>query len=85
AASPAAVSTPPRPGAADTAAARDAVRQAAARRPGRAPEQVVQVQIGRLEVTAGPSPSGTVRQRTPSAGRQGATLSLADYLTRGRE
>ncbi|WP_435213296.1 hypothetical protein [Streptomyces sp. bgisy034] len=85
AASPAAVSTPPRPGAADTAAARDAVRQAAARRPGRAPEQVVQVQIGRLEVTAGPSPSGGTRQRTPSAGRQGATLSLADYLARGRE
>ncbi|MEU9660613.1 hypothetical protein [Streptomyces chartreusis] len=85
AASPAAVSTPPRPRAADTAAVRDAVRQAAARRPGRAPEQVVQVQIGRLEVTAGPSPSGNARQRTPSTGRQGATLSLADYLARGRE
>ncbi|MFG1671173.1 hypothetical protein [Streptomyces sp. Y7] len=85
AASPAAVSTPPRPSAADTAAARDAVRQAAARRPGRAPEQVVQVQIGRLEVTAGPPPSGGTRQRTPSAGRQGAALSLADYLARGRE
>ncbi|MBT1093869.1 hypothetical protein [Streptomyces sp. Tu102] len=85
AASPAAVSSPARPSAADTAAARDAVRQAAARRPGRAPEQVVQVQIGRLEVTAGPSPSGTARQRTQSEGRKGATLSLADYLARGRE
>jgi hypothetical protein len=85
AASPAARPAAPRPGAADTAAARDAVRQAAARRPSRAPEQVVQVQIGRLEVTAGPSPSGGTRQRTPSADRPGATLSLADYLARGRE
>ncbi|MFI6007777.1 hypothetical protein ACIBAG_02945 [Streptomyces sp. NPDC051243] len=85
AASPAAVSTPLRPSAADTAAARDAVRQAAARRPGKAPEQVVQVQIGRLEVTAGPSPSGGSRQRTPATGRTGATLSLAEYLARGRE
>ncbi|MFJ8635796.1 hypothetical protein [Streptomyces sp. NPDC093568] len=81
----AAVPTPLRPSAADTAAARDAVRQAAARRPGRAPEQVVQVQIGRLEVTAGPLPSGGSRQRTPSTGRSGATLSLAEYLARGRE
>lgn len=81
----AAVSTPLRPSAADTAAARDAVRQAAARRPARAPEQVVQVQIGRLEVTAAPSPSGGTRQRTPSAGRAGTTLSLAEYLARGRE
>lgn len=85
AASPAAVSAAPRPSAADTAAARDAVRQAAARRPSRAPEQVVQVQIGRLEVTAGPSPSGGARQRTSSTERPGATLSLADYLARGRE
>ncbi|MGF0173454.1 hypothetical protein ACQF36_23980 [Streptomyces sp. Marseille-Q5077] len=86
AASPAAGSAALRPSAADTAAARDAVRQAAARRPGRAPEQVVQVQIGRLEVTAGPSASGGTRQRTPSsAERRGATLSLADYLARGRE
>lgn len=85
AANAAAVSTPLRPSAADTAAARDAVRQAAARRPGKAPEQVVQVQIGRLEVTAGPAPSGGGRQRTPSTGRQGATVSLAEYLARGRE
>ena len=85
AASPAAVSAPLRPSAADTAAARDAVRQAAARRPGKAPEQVVQVQIGRLEVTAGPAPSGGSRQRTPATGRAGATLSLAEYLARGRE
>ncbi|MGN9758645.1 hypothetical protein [Streptomyces sp. SD31] len=81
----AAASTPLRPSAADTAAARDAVRQAAARRPSKAPEQVVQVQIGRLEVTAGPSPSGGARQRTSSRERPGATLSLADYLARGRE
>jgi hypothetical protein len=73
------------PSAADTAAARDAVRQAAARRPGRQAEQVVQVQIGRLEVTAGPSPSGGSRQRTPATGRTGATLSLEEYLARGRE
>lgn len=85
AASPAAVSTPLRPSAADTAAARNAVRQVAARRPSRTPEQVVQVQIGRLEVTAGPSPTGGGRQRTPTTGRTGATLSLADYLARGRE
>ncbi|WP_328869530.1 hypothetical protein OHT76_05090 [Streptomyces sp. NBC_00287] len=82
---PAAVSSPLRPSAADTAAARDAVRQAAARRPSRQPEQVVQVQIGRLEVTAGPAPSGGTRQRTPEHSRAGATLSLADYLARGRE
>ncbi|CCK31951.1 hypothetical protein BN159_7572 [Streptomyces davaonensis JCM 4913] len=79
------VPTPLRPTAADTAAARDAVRQAAARRPSRQPEQVVQVQIGRLEVTAGPAPSGGTRQRSPEHSRPGATLSLADYLARGRE
>ncbi|MXM63584.1 hypothetical protein GR925_09000 [Streptomyces sp. HUCO-GS316] len=74
-----------RPRSADTAAARDAARQAAARRPGRAPEQVVQVQIGRLEVTAAESPAGGGRPRTPAGGRTGATLSLAAYLARGRE
>ncbi|MFF4253261.1 hypothetical protein ACFY1L_18840 [Streptomyces sp. NPDC001663] len=84
AASPAAVSAALRPSAADTAAARDAVRQAAARRPARAAEQVVQVQIGRLEVTAGQAASGP--QRTSAApGRAGATVSLSDYLARGRE
>ncbi|GAP49012.1 hypothetical protein [Streptomyces azureus] len=82
---PAAAAALLRPSAAEHAAARDAVRQAAARRPSRAPEQVVQVQIGRLEVTAGTSPSGGSRQRTPSAGRPGTTLSLAEYLARGRE
>lgn len=86
AATPTAGSAALRPSAADTAAARDAVRQASARRHARAPEQVVQVQIGRLEVTAGPPTSGGTRQRTPSsAERPGATLSLADYLARGRE
>ncbi|MFJ9820828.1 hypothetical protein ACIRU3_37300 [Streptomyces sp. NPDC101151] len=80
------VSAAMRPSAADTTAAREAVRQAAARRPGKAPEQVVQVQIGRLEVTAGqpPSRNGT-RQPARPAERPGATLSLADYLARGRE
>ncbi|MGW6137980.1 hypothetical protein [Streptomyces sp. NPDC055140] len=72
------------PSAAGPAATRDAVRQAAARRPARATEQVVQVQIGRLEVTAGEAPGGG-RPRTPAAGRTGATLSLAEYLARGRE
>ncbi|WP_246113828.1 hypothetical protein, partial [Streptomyces montanus] len=57
AASRAAVSAALRPSAADTAAARDAVRQAAGRRSARGAEQVVQVQIGRLEVTAAGSPS----------------------------
>ncbi|WP_329342260.1 hypothetical protein OG252_39685 [Streptomyces sp. NBC_01352] len=86
AAPPAVVSAALRPAAADTTAARDAVRQAAARRPARAAEQVVQVQIGRLEVTAAESPSGGARQRrTPQAGRAGATVSLAEYLARGRE
>ncbi|MCX5244835.1 hypothetical protein OG895_06185 [Streptomyces sp. NBC_00201] len=82
---PRAVSAALRPSAADTAAARDAVRQAAARRPARAAEQVVQVQIGRLEVTAGGAQSGGGRQRTPAKERTGAALSLADYLERGRE
>ncbi|MGW6358865.1 hypothetical protein ACWFR5_27735 [Streptomyces sp. NPDC055092] len=72
------------PSAAGPAATRDAVRQAAARRPARATEQVVQVQIGRLEVTAGGAPGGG-RPRTPAAGRAGAALSLAEYLARGRE
>jgi hypothetical protein len=83
-ASPAAVSAVPRPSTADTAAARDAVRQAAARRPARVPEQLVQVQIGRLEVTAGPPPSGRGGRRTEPAGRPEATVSLAEYLARGR-
>jgi hypothetical protein len=78
------VSAALRPSAADTAAARDAVRQAAARRPARATEQVVQVQIGRLEVTAAAA-AGAARQRPKEAERPGTTLSLADYLARGRE
>lgn len=80
----AAVSASLRPSTADTAAAREAVRQAAARRPGRAPEQVVEVRIGRLEVTAA-APAGAARRRTTAGERPGATVSLADYLARGRE
>ncbi|MET7838351.1 hypothetical protein ABZT45_06945 [Streptomyces sp. NPDC005356] len=83
-AAPHAVSAALPPSAAGPAATRDAVRQAAARRPARATEQVVQVQIGRLEVTAGEAP-GAGRPRTPAAGRAGATLSLTEYLARGRE
>ncbi|WP_405815224.1 hypothetical protein OG241_11940 [Streptomyces sp. NBC_01390] len=83
-ASRATASTVPRPSAADTTAAREAVRQAAARRPGRAPEQVVEVRIGRLEVTAA-APAGGTRRRTTAGERPGATVSLADYLARGRE
>ncbi|MDR3035253.1 MAG: hypothetical protein LBV78_19515, partial [Kitasatospora sp.] len=72
--------------AADTTAARTAARQAAARRTGRTPEQVVQVQIGRLEVTAGQPPSRNgARQTTRPTERPGTTLSLAEYLARGRE
>ncbi|MEU9154412.1 hypothetical protein AB0D59_28590, partial [Streptomyces sp. NPDC048417] len=82
-AAPGIVPAAPRPSAADTAAARDAVRQAAARRPARATEQVVQVQIGRLEVTA--SPTGDGPRRPPSRERAGAALSLTEYLARGRE
>ncbi|MCD9877599.1 hypothetical protein [Streptomyces guryensis] len=83
-AAPRAVSAALRPSAADTAAARDAVRQAAARRPARGTEQVVQVQIGRLEVTAAQAPEGA-GQRRKAADRPGTALSLADYLARGRE
>ncbi|GGU00849.1 hypothetical protein [Streptomyces coeruleorubidus] len=86
AAPPAAVSAALLPSAADTAAARDAVRQAAARRTGRQAEQVVQVQIGRLEVTAGGTPQGGGgRPRPRDAERPRAAVSLADYLARGRE
>ncbi|MFJ4817890.1 hypothetical protein ACIP5J_21000, partial [Streptomyces sp. NPDC088801] len=75
---------PPR--GAPPAAARDAVRQAAARRPGRQTEQVVQVQIGRLEVTAGGAPQGGGGGPRPrDAERPRAAVSLADYLARGRE
>ncbi|TPQ17559.1 hypothetical protein FGD71_035765, partial [Streptomyces sporangiiformans] len=74
-----------RPSAADTAAARDAVRQAAGRRSARGAEQVVQVQIGRLEVTAAGSPSGGGSRRPATAARPAARLSLAEYLERGRE
>ncbi|MDG9715542.1 hypothetical protein [Streptomyces sp. DH24] len=75
----------PRPSAADTAAARDAVRQASARRTGRGGEQVVQVQIGRLEVTAAEPARGGGQHRPRQTGRPQATVSLADYLARGRE
>lgn len=81
---PLVVSAAPRPGAAGTTAARDAVRQAAARRPARAAEQVVQVQIGRLEVTAAGA-AGAPKRPPRTAERPGTTLSLADYLARGRE
>ncbi|MET8944443.1 hypothetical protein ABZX30_12865 [Streptomyces sp. NPDC004542] len=83
---PVAVATPLLTGAGTTATAREAVRQAAARRPGRGAEQVVQVQIGRLEVTAGGPPgSGGDRPRPRGAVRPEAVLSLAEYLARGRE
>ncbi|MEV4340789.1 hypothetical protein [Streptomyces sp. NPDC049590] len=85
-AAPTVVPRAARPSAEDTAAARTAVRQSAGRRAGRAPEQVVRVQIGRLEVTAAQPPAGTgSRPGTRPAGRPGATLSLADYLARERE
>ncbi|KUL31816.1 hypothetical protein [Streptomyces regalis] len=84
AASPAAVSAL-LPSSADTAAARDAARQVAARRPGRGTERVVQVQIGRLEVTAAGTPQGGGRQRPRTTGRPETTVSLAEYLGRGRQ
>jgi hypothetical protein len=46
---------------------------------------VVQVQIGRLEVTAGGVARGGDRPRPGAAGRPEAVLNLADYLARGRE
>ncbi|MDQ0778330.1 hypothetical protein QF026_006796 [Streptomyces aurantiacus] len=84
---PAAVSAALRPSTADTAAARDAVRQGAGRRPGRGGEQVVQVRIGRLEVTAaGAAPGNGDGSRRPApTGRPAASLSLADYLARGSQ
>ncbi|MDI3421228.1 hypothetical protein [Streptomyces luteolus] len=75
--------TPLRPSGVDTAAAREAVRQSGARRRGQPPEQVVQVQIGRLEVTAG-GQAPTAR-RPAARERREATVSLSDYLARGRE
>ncbi|MFC9755490.1 hypothetical protein [Streptomyces sp. NPDC056921] len=81
-----AVPAPLRPGAMDAAAARNAVRQSPGRRGARGGEQVVHVQIGRLEVTAAGAPSPDTRRAGPSApARQGATVSLQDYLARGRE
>ncbi|CAL2057189.1 protein of unknown function [Streptomyces murinus] len=75
-----------RPSAADTTAARTAVRQSTGRRTGRAPEQVVRVEIGRLEVTAAQPPTaGGTRQGARTAERPGSSLSLAEYLARGRE
>nr|WP_206440562.1 hypothetical protein [Streptomyces scabichelini] len=85
AASRAAVSAALRPSAADTAAARDAVRQAAGRRSARGAEQVVQVQIGRLEVTAAGSSPGAASRRPAAERRPAAAVSLAEYLERGRE
>ncbi|MFF8870377.1 hypothetical protein [Streptomyces massasporeus] len=43
------------------------------------------MQIGRLEVTAGGPPQGGGPPRPRRAERPGATVSLADYLARGRE
>ncbi|MFJ2584919.1 hypothetical protein [Streptomyces sp. NPDC087538] len=81
-----AVPAPLRPSAMNTAAARDAVRQSPGRRGARGGEQVVHVQIGRLEVTAAGAPSPDTQRAGPSAPvRQGATVSLQDYLARGRE
>ncbi|NGO44305.1 hypothetical protein [Streptomyces ureilyticus] len=67
------------------AASRAAVRQAAGRRPARGAEQVVQVQIGRLEVTAAGAPPGGGSRRPAGTGRPAAALSLAEYLERGSE
>ncbi|WP_030542682.1 hypothetical protein [Streptomyces albus] len=83
AAPPAAV--PPRPREADTAAAREAARSGAGRRRGRGADQVVHVEIGRLEVSA----AGTARpgeragNGSGRTGRPAPALSLEDYLTRG--
>ncbi|MFI2632309.1 hypothetical protein ACH5A2_18210 [Streptomyces collinus] len=43
------------------------------------------MQIGRLEVTAGGTPQGGGRARPREAERPRTTVSLADYLARGRE
>lgn len=81
-----AVPAPLRPSAVDAAAARDAARQSAGRRGARGGEQVVHVQIGRLEVTAAGAPSSDTGRAGRSAPvRQGATVSLQEYLARGRE
>lgn len=78
--------TPLRPNPADTAAARAAARQSGARRQTQPAEQVVRVQIGRLEVTsAGPTGTGPAAGRPGARDRREATVSLADYLARGRE
>jgi hypothetical protein len=64
------------------AAARGAARAATARRGTRGTEQVVHVQIGRLEVSAAAPGTGAGRQERAPA-RRAATVSLEDYLQHG--
>ncbi|MFG2195233.1 hypothetical protein [Streptomyces sp. NPDC048639] len=81
----AAAAARPRPDAAATA--RGAARTAAARRGSRPVEQVVHVQIGRLEVSAAGA-SGGGRAAAPGvnrAGRAAPALSLEDFLSRGEK
>ncbi|NLU71912.1 hypothetical protein HCC61_04300 [Streptomyces sp. HNM0575] len=78
-----------RPGDDGLSPERGARQQAAARRGGgRRQERVVHVQIGRLEVTAA-TPPGAARDGAGGTGRQAGgrpvpTVSLDDYLARGR-
>ncbi|MEU6082236.1 hypothetical protein [Streptomyces sp. NPDC047108] len=81
----AAAAVRPRPDAA--ANARGAARTAAARRGARPVEQVVHVQIGRLEVSAAGAAAGgrTAAAGGNRAGRPAPALSLEDFLARGEK
>lgn len=69
---------------ADVQASRGAARAVTARRGGRGTEQVVHVQIGRLEVSAaGPPPRPGRQDRAPA--RRAPTVGLEDFLRQGRD
>ncbi|WP_069169414.1 hypothetical protein [Streptomyces griseus] len=68
-----------------SAAARGAALGSVGRRAPRPAERVVQVQIGRLEVSAAPPPGAAASpvRPTPPAGRPAPVVTLDDFLSRG--
>jgi hypothetical protein len=80
-----ATAPPVRPRSTDAAMARGAARSSAGRRGSRPSEQVVHVQIGRLEVSAAGAADGNraAASRPVPPGRQAPVMSLNDYLSRG--
>ncbi|MFI1393597.1 hypothetical protein [Streptomyces sp. NPDC020681] len=88
AAAPPPVAAAPRPRSSEaTATARAAALNGVGRRAPRPAERVVHVQIGRLEVTAAPSPgaSRTAGGRPDTTARRAPALTLDDYLSRGEK